>query len=195
VENSDITSSLPEATLPPLFREVQRIQPVIFWLPIMIATGAVWYEFFQQVVLGHQGAAKSMPNWLAWVFLVVFGLGLPALGLVVRMITEIRPGELWVRVAPSRGVHVPVQVIGSATVREYSPIREYGGWGARMSRRNGRAYNARGYRGVQLVLQDGDGIMVGSQRADELLAALRSAGATLEPVQSRPKSRRKVTPT
>jgi hypothetical protein len=43
------------------------------------------------------------------------------------------------------------------------------GWGAR------KAYNVSGNRGVELTLQDGSTIMIGSQRADELEWAIRSA--------------------
>ena len=58
-------------------------------------------------------------------------------------------------------------------------MREFGGWGIRVSR-NGRAYNASGNTGVQLVLADGSHILIGTQRAEELLAALRAAGADID---------------
>jgi len=56
-------------------------------------------------------------------------------------------------------------------------MREFGGWGIRTSGDGGRAYNAYGNMGVQLVLTDGKRVLVGTQRAEELLAALRLAGA------------------
>ena len=53
----------------------------------------------------------------------------------------------------------------------YSPLVEYGGWGIRGWGKN-VALNARGNRGVRLMLMDGRRVLVGSQRAEELAAAL-----------------------
>ena len=49
-----------------------------------------------------------------------------------------------------------------------------GGWGFRWGS-SGRAYNLRGNRGVQLTLADGGRLLLGSQRADELAAAIEEA--------------------
>jgi hypothetical protein len=60
--------------------------------------------------------------------------------------------------------------------RTYSlAIGEYGGWGIRRSWRNGVAYNMMGDRGVQLELKDGKKVLIGSQRAEELVAAIHRA--------------------
>ena len=162
-----------------LYEEVQRFRQWLFVVPIVIATVVIWWAFFRQVVFDDPTGEQPLPAWLAWVLAFVFGLGLPALGWSMRLITEVRPGLLWVRLSPFRGMRIATKEIASAFVREYSPIREYGGWGVRVSR-SGRAYNAYGDRGVQLVLQDGSKVLVGSQRPDDLLAALRLAGADIE---------------
>lgn len=57
--------------------------------------------------------------------------------------------------------------IASAETRTYRPLVEHGGWGFRMGR-DGKAYNARGDEGVQLVLISGERVLIGSQRAGEL---------------------------
>lgn len=56
----------------------------------------------------------------------------------------------------------------------YSPLAEYGGWGIKWGR-SGLALNARGDRGVRLMLTDGRRVLVGSQRAEELAAALAAS--------------------
>jgi hypothetical protein len=162
-----------------LYQEVQRLRQWLFVVPIAIATVVIWWAFFKQVVLQDPTGEQPLPEWLAWVLAFVFGLGLPALGWSMRLITVVRPGLLWVRLSPFRGTRIPTEEIDSAFAREYSPIREYGGWGVRVSR-SGRAYNAYGEHGVQLVLRDGSRILVGSQRPEELVAALRLAGADIE---------------
>ena len=61
--------------------------------------------------------------------------------------------------------------IASAVADSYEPIPEYGGWGIRGFGRS-VALNARGNRGVRLTLHDGRRVLVGSQRPDDLAAAL-----------------------
>jgi hypothetical protein len=60
--------------------------------------------------------------------------------------------------------------------RKYRPVLEYGGWGIRYSLWNGRAYNIRGNKGVQLVLKNGKKILFGSESPEELELAVRQAG-------------------
>ena len=95
------------------------------------------------------------------------------------MVTEVRPGVLWVRFVPLRGRRIPLKEIEDAQPREYSPMKEFGGWGMRVGA-DGRAYNAYGKQGVQLTLTDGSRVLIGTQKPDELLDALRAAGAGSE---------------
>jgi Family of unknown function (DUF6141) len=176
---SDSAGVVVDTATPPLFREVQRFRQWFFWVPILVVTGIIWWQFGQQVLLGHPQGSRPVPDPVAWILTLVFGLGFPAFALVVRMITEVRPGSLSVRLAPLGSKRIPVRGIQSAQAREYSPMREFGGWGIRVSK-DGRAYNAHGTVGVQLVLTDGSHILIGTQQPEELLAALRAAGADVD---------------
>ena len=51
--------------------------------------------------------------------------------------------------------------------RDYSPIKEYGGWGFRISAKNGKAYNIRGNQGIQIVLKNGKKVLLGTQKSNE----------------------------
>ncbi len=164
---------------PSLFREVQRFRQWFFYIPILVVTGVIWWQFAEQIVLGNPQGAEPIPDWLAWVLTLVFGIGLPVLASLIRLVTVVSPGELSVGLAPLRPRRIAIHDIHDAFVREYSPMREFGGWGIRVGR-DGRAYNAYGNRGVQLVLTDGSRILVGSQRPEELLNALRAAGAKID---------------
>jgi len=162
--------------MPPLFQEIQRFKQWFFYVPVAIVTGVVWWQFIQQVVMGRPVGEEPIPDWLAWFLTIVFGLGFPAFAATVRMITEVRTGEVSVRLYPFRPTVIGLARVASAECREYSPLREYGGWGVRVSRRSGRAYNASGNQGVQLVMRDGQRILIGTQLPEQLLAALRAAG-------------------
>jgi len=182
-----------------IFREVQRF---LWWvlLPVGIVTGIIWWTFARQILLGQPVGEQPVPDWLAWVLTLVFGLGLPALALAMRLVTEVRPGSVSVRLIPFRLQPIPLAYVKEASVRRYSAAREYGGYGVRKGflglnlgrgARNGWAYTARGDQGVQLVMTNGFRVLIGSQQPERLLSALRSAGADLGPKKT---TRKKRTP-
>jgi len=55
---------------------------------------------------------------------------------------------------------------------EYSPLKEYGGWGIKYGFK-GKAYNVSGNKGVKIFLNNGTNIMFGSQKHSELAKALK----------------------
>jgi hypothetical protein len=102
-------------------------------------------------------------------------IGMTVFVLSSRLITEVRKDGLYVRFFPFHQTfqHIRFDSIASATTRVYSPIGEYGGWGIRYGLGGvGRAYNAKGDEGVQLVFKDGQKLLIGSQRAEELSFAI-----------------------
>lgn len=58
-------------------------------------------------------------------------------------------------------------------VRQYSPIKEYGGWGVRGLGKN-TALNVSGNMGIQLELKDGNRILIGTNKPEEAEKVLRS---------------------
>ena len=63
-------------------------------IPIVAVAAIVWYSFVQQVILDHPQGEVPIPDWLAWVFMVLFGVGLPVVASMIRLITEVRPGTI-----------------------------------------------------------------------------------------------------
>ena len=61
----------------------------------------------------------------------------------------------------------------SAIVR-YRALREHGFWGVRTTRDGERVLTARGDQAVRLFLSDGSRILIGTQRADDLAATIKS---------------------
>lgn len=147
----------------------------MFVVPIVIVTGVVWWQFYEQIIRNNPQGTQPIPDWAAWALSLVFGLGFPALGFLLRLVTELHPEELRMRVFPFRATSIPLNQVVEAEVRAYSARREFGGWGVRTGR-GGKAYSAYGDKGVQLWLQGDERILIGSQRAQELLDALRAAG-------------------
>ena len=57
-------------------------------------------------------------------------------------------------------------------MRQYSAIREYGGWGIKGWTPKNVAYNVSGSWGVELTLRGDRRVMLGSQRPHELAEAI-----------------------
>jgi hypothetical protein len=69
--------------------------------------------------------------------------------------------------------------IDEIIVRDYNPIREFGGWGIRGTRSN-RALTVSGKHGLQLILKNGRRLFIGTQKPDELLAVIQRLPADAE---------------
>jgi hypothetical protein len=67
---------------------------------------------------------------------------------------------------------IKMDEIESFKAMQYSPLKEYGGWGIKYGFK-GKAYNVSGNKGVKVFLKNGANIMFGSQKHKELAKALK----------------------
>ncbi len=146
----------------------QGLMVVVWGLALL-----VWYGFYLQIVAGVPFGSNPGPDWIMWVLLAAFGIGMPAFFLLLRLEVVVRGGRLSYRMYP---LHLQFRVVASHEIAEaeaisYRPLREYGGWGIRWGKA-GPAYIVSGNRGVRVSLTDGTSFLIGSQRADELAGAL-----------------------
>ena len=111
----------------------------------------------------------------AVVAVILAAVALLAALLTLRLTTTVTGDSVTVRYGFLYETRVPLSQIALAEAVEYAPLREYGGWGIRGSRRR-RALNARGNQGVLLTRIDGSTLLVGSQRPRELLESLSRVG-------------------
>jgi hypothetical protein len=129
-----------------------------------------------QVVLGHTWGKHPMSNgdiigWTVFLWLLYIRL------VTVRLLTEVRPGELAIAMAGLwRLRRVPLSEIKSVESITHDPARDYGGYGIR-STRAGKAYVAGGSLGVRITLASGEKLVLGTQRPDELASVLRAQAA------------------
>ena len=163
-----------EVTEMVIFREVQYMRRV-WWVMLLVLgiSAMMWWGFFQQILIGAPWGTNPAPDWMMWLFLLIFGLGLPLTFYWMRLIVEVSEDSISIRYVPLANTTVLLSDIQAVEARTYSPIREYGGWGIR-GRSNRRAYNVSGDRGVELTMDDGRMIMIGSQKAEELALAIQS---------------------
>ncbi len=155
------------------FHEVQRCSRYLLHTLAGIACVLTIAALF------HAGTALA-----GWLMAFAVLLAAFAVAYTFRLVTEVRDGELCVRfpfLLPFVTIRLPLADVRTAEVRNYNAVLEYGGWGLRFGWK-GWAFNARGNRGVQLVMASGRRILIGSQRPEELLRAIEAA----RPVPVRP---------
>jgi hypothetical protein len=126
------------------------------------------------------GPAAHARSWSLEVPLALaVGLVLPTVLIVgvLRMTTEVRPGELrvWFGWIPTYRRAVVLDAVKRLEVVRYRPIADYGFWGIRHGRDGERVLSARGDRGVRLHFADGSRLLIGSQRPEALALALEEA--------------------
>ena len=167
-----------------LFHEEQRFGRAGFRLLLVSSLGGAGAALL--ALAARPGAPTGLPVLLVLgasglTLLVMLGLSLAS-----RLVTEVRREGLFVRFHPFHRVprRIPFEQAVRLEAITYAPLREYRGWGLRRGA-TGRAYSAWGDRGVLLTFADGHTVLVGSQRADQLAAALR---ALKGPTPGRPPS-------
>ena len=119
---------------------------------------------------------SRVQSWAAWL-VIAFPAAIWAWLLSMTLVTEVRPEGLYIRFKmlwPER--IIPFSHIVKVEAKRYRPILEYGGWGVR-GLAPVKAFNVSGNRGVLLSLTGGQSLMIGSQRPDQLAAALQAGVA------------------
>lgn len=168
-----------------VYREQQRFRQPWLWIVFACITlpvlGLLGFGMYQQLVLGRPFGNNPLGDaQLIAVFggILVLHTLVIALFWFARLDVEVTRDDIAVRFHPFhlRPRRIALRDVTDARARQYSAIGEFGGWGIRIGVR-GWAYNVSGDHGVQLTLASGKRILIGSQRSDELEAAIRQAKA------------------
>lgn len=90
--------------------------------------------------------------------------------LVMRLDTEIDETKIIYRYRPfhRKPKEILFSEISEIYLREFKPVREYGGYGIQRRIRKGRAFTISGNIGLQIVLKSGKKILIGTQKPKEL---------------------------
>lgn len=159
-----------------IFREGQPIRKVRWVLLIVYGISLImWYIFVMQIINGQSVGTDPASDPMVWVLFVLFGIGLPALFHYMQLIVEVDTERVRIRYIPFIDRTIPLTTIIKCEAKTYEPIRDFGGWGIRGLTKRRRAYNVSGNEGVELTLRDESQVMIGSQRAEILAAAIDKA--------------------
>jgi len=120
-----------------LFSEEQRFRHPLLQILIFILVAMSWLLFIYQVIYKKPFGGDPAPDAVVWCIWLVIGIAFPTFFLALRMTTEVREDAVVVRFIPGNRRLIALEEIKSFEVREYRPLREYGGWGIHHSRRHG----------------------------------------------------------
>jgi hypothetical protein len=104
----------------------------------------------------------------------------------MKLTTRITEDGIYVRFFPFhlKEKFFAWETITSSYVRSYSPLMEYGGWGIKYSfKGNGLVYNTAGNVGLQLYFKEGEPVLIGTQKGEEIKQVLASLGHLTESVK------------
>ncbi|MEP6794577.1 MAG: hypothetical protein ABJB16_09650 [Saprospiraceae bacterium] len=158
-----------------VFSETQRFKQWWLWAILIGINVQFLYIFFKQVVGGQPVGDTPMNN--TWLIIV---MGLMMLFTIsfyfFRLETLISKVGIRVRFFPFHlsSRQYEWSQISKCFVREYSAIREYGGWGVRVGLfGKGKAFNVSGNKGLQLEFNDDRKLLIGTNKPEELSDALK----------------------
>lgn len=150
----------------PLFQETQRFTQWWLWLLLFSVSLTIYRPIYIAI---SEGQPLDAGQWVGVIILAVVIL----LMFINRLETRIDERGIYVKFFPvvPKFKFYPWEEISTAVVRKYSPLMEYGGWGIRFGR-NGKAYNIKGNKGLQLKFKSGNALLIGTQKAEELQKVL-----------------------
>lgn len=152
----------------PLFQETQRFTQWWLWLLLFSVSLTIYRPIYMAI---SEGQPLDAGQWVGVIILAVVILFM----FIIRLETRIDERGIYVKFFPvvPKFKFYPWEEISTAVVRKYSPLMEYGGWGIRFGR-NGKAYNIKGNKGLQLNFKNGNALLIGTQKAEELQKVLKN---------------------
>ena len=153
-----------------ILEEKQRLNLSILWLAVLAPVVIVWYGFFSQIIRKKPWGQHPASDLVLIILVALFGVGLPWLFLKTCLILQIRPDGFYYRFVPFnlKFRKIPWFEVKNAEVITFSAIKDYGGYGIRYYRQ-GKAYIAKGKKGLKLQLASGREIVFSSKDPESFL--------------------------
>ncbi len=154
------------------FSEIQRFRKWWLWVMMLGINSIFIYGIIQQIFIGQPFGDNPMSDTglcLSAFFMLILSLLL----FNMRMETQIKSDGIYMRFFPFHFKYkfYPWSDIDKAYVRQYNPIKEYGGWGLRIG-----AFNVSGDKGMQLEFKNSKKLLIGTNQEIKLKEVLSSLG-------------------
>ncbi len=164
-----------------IFKEYQRFDQ--WWLIALFVF--VYLKFGYDLLLVYKGETElNTDTSIVLIFASTVLVLATILIFSLRLKTRIDERGISYQLSPFHleVKNLPWESLEECSVRKYSPILEYGGWGLRGTIRSkifgvgkiGKAYNIRGNVGIQIVLKDGTKILIGTQKIEQAKEVIKN---------------------
>ena len=149
------------------FKESQKIRHLWIWLIII---GLAVASAFYVIDVYSNGYTETISDYIFNIVLPAFPFLIIIFLLIIRLDTEVKQSGIYYRFYP---FHLKMRKIEwneieRAYVRQYQPIKEYGGYGIRGLSKKNRAYNISGKFGLQILFKNQNRLLIGTQKSIEL---------------------------
>ncbi|MFN8339360.1 MAG: hypothetical protein U0T36_10100 [Saprospiraceae bacterium] len=152
------------------FVEVQKFKQWYIWLPFL-APCTIWlYAFVKQVIFGFTVGSRPVSDTEICLIGLLIICPLWLLFWNLKLTTTIDQNTITLELE-----RFTSKIIHLSNVVDYKIIEyHFVGFGWRIGTPYGTVYNCSGNQGVQLILDDGKSIMLGSQRPKDIINFLNS---------------------
>lgn len=158
-----------------VFKEEQRFTQVwllvVLLVSILVPAGIILQEYLRE------NSQISTNQLLVSLALLIASVGII---FIFKLTTRIDENGIHYQFFP---FHLKFRKIGweeieKAFVRNYNPIGEYGGWGLKggfiWSKNKGKCINVSGDIGIQLILKNGNKLLIGTQQKEAAISILKT---------------------
>ncbi|NPV83071.1 MAG: hypothetical protein HPY46_05770 [Candidatus Aminicenantes bacterium] len=156
---------------PVIYEEKQKLNLGLLWLPILAPMLMMWYAFYQQIIRGKPVGTRPAPDAIVVVLFVIFGLLFPYLMLKTVLVLQVRPDGFYFRYYPFQLRYRKVSwlEIKEVKVLNFSPVRDFGGYGIKYAR-GAKIYVAKGNKGIKITPLSGRQLIFSSDNPEMLLS-------------------------
>lgn len=150
------------------FKERQKIRHLWIWLAI-ISLAVTSLVFFYNVFVYNYIYFDHRSDYL-YLLIPLIPFLIIILLLIARLDTDIDQSGIYYQFFPFHLKKRKIEwtAIERAYVRQYQPIKEYGGYGIRGLTKKNRAYNVSGKFGLQILFKNGNRLLIGTQKSIEM---------------------------
>jgi hypothetical protein len=143
-----------------LFIERQRFNQWWLWLILIGVNGLIAFTIVIKLI--EQPANIGL--WFAVITILFFSISF----YFFILETKVNEKGIEVRFFPFHFSFITISwdQLEKVELRQYNPLKEYGGWGLRYGSR-GKAYNVSGNIGVQLFFKNGNSLLIGTNKKKE----------------------------
>ena len=148
-------------------------QPLVYWE----SQNPKWMTVIFVLVPStmYVGAVSTLASEARWVSILLFAVGTLMLLLIGGIRTTVTRERVTVRLGTPgfRVLSLATTDIASVEMREFAPLKEFGGYGVRQNREM-KAYYLRGRTGALLTTRDGKRHLIGSDNPERLTTIIEA---------------------